>query len=127
MTANEVRFRGTPVVERLAYGWRVLAPMFVASEFGWRWDARKPQPMFYVPPLSTATTPGQWLTIQEAHESLAECAWHDYQGMLDAGVPVEVARNVLPSTLFVSFLVGGVLMPRSDSFGVNQVLEAMKS
>ena len=41
----------------------------------------------------------------ETHRSLAECAWHDYQLQLEAGIAREVARNVLPLSLYTSFYV----------------------
>ena len=39
----------------------------------------------------------------EAHRAVAECAWGYYQHMLERGIAREVARNVLPSSLFTQF------------------------
>lgn len=77
------------------------------------------EPVFYVPPperpLRQKGKPGayhfesgdqaQYETVVELHRSTAEVAWHDYQEMLAAGVAREVARNVLPLSLFTSFYV----------------------
>ena len=39
----------------------------------------------------------------EAHRAVAEYAWGYYQHMLERGIAREVARNVLPSSLFTQF------------------------
>lgn len=67
-------------------------------------------PIFWVPPadrplvqvgkaMAYQLEPGNFEQIDKARrniESISECAWHDYQEMLGAGVAREVARVVLP-------------------------------
>lgn len=107
---------------------RVQTPIFVAREFFRHRIAsynevsgryRELDPIFYVPdsyrPLRQLGKPGaytfedgteeQYNVMQEAHKSIAECAWHDYQLMLDKGIAREVARNVLPLSIYTSFYV----------------------
>lgn len=114
---------GTPF-EHNSFTFRVSAPLFVFYEFhrhrvGWSYNEesaryRELEPVFYVPglgrnlrqigkPGAYVFEPGtteQYETTMWAHESIAECAWHDYQGMLNAGVAREVARNVLPVSIY---------------------------
>lgn len=114
---------GTPF-EHNSFTFRISAPLFVFYEFhrhrvGWSYNEesaryRELDPVFYVPGvdrnLRQTGKPGAYtfepgtkeqheLTV-EAHKSIAECAWHDYQEMLKAGVAREVARNVLPVSIF---------------------------
>lgn len=118
---------GSPF-EHAVFTWRIECPIFVSREFFRHRIAsynetssryRVMEPVFYVPPavrsLVQKGKPGayifesgdqeQYEKVREAHRSVAECAWHDYQDMLDAGVAREVARNVLPLSLFTSFYV----------------------
>lgn len=114
---------GTPF-EHNSFTFRISAPMFVFYEFhrhrvGWSYNEesaryRELDPVFYVPaprralrqigkPGAYTFEPGtteQYDTMMWAHESIAECAWHDYQEMLAAGVAREVARNVLPVSIY---------------------------
>lgn len=114
---------GTPF-EHNSLTFRISAPLFVFYEFhrhrvGWSYNEesaryRELDPVFYVPgrnrnlrqlgkPGSYTFEPGtpdQHELAFEAHQSIAECAWHDYQQMLDAGVAREVARNVLPVSIY---------------------------
>lgn len=114
---------GSPF-EHNSLTFRISAPLFVFYEFhrhrvGWSYNEesaryRELDPVFYVPRVDRALRqigqpgaytfePGsseQYELVQEAHESIAECAWHDYKGMLNAGIAKEVARNVLPVSIY---------------------------
>ncbi len=118
---------GTPF-ESVILQFRVVCPIFVAREvFRHRIASynetsgryRELSPVFYIPdsdrPLLQIGKPGaytfkrgtteQYELMAEAHKSIAMCAWHDYQAMLEAGVAREVARNVLPLSLYTQFYV----------------------
>jgi thymidylate synthase (FAD) len=118
---------GSPF-EHAVFTWRIECPVFVSREFFRHRIAsynetssryRVMEPVFYVPPperpLVQIGKPGayrfeagdqaQYETVVELHKSTAEVAWHDYQEMLAAGVAREVARNVLPLSLYTSFYV----------------------
>jgi thymidylate synthase (FAD) len=118
---------GSPF-EHVVFTWRIECPVFVSREFFRHRIAsynetstryRVMEPMFYVPPrerpLVQIGKPGayrfergddtQYETVVDLHKSTAEVAWHDYQEMLAAGVAREVARNVLPLSLYTSFYV----------------------
>ena len=114
---------GTPF-EHNSLTFRISAPLFVFYEFhrhrvGWSYNEesaryRELDPVFYVPssdralrqigkPGAYVFEPGtdiQYSKTVEAHESIASCAWHDYQDMLSEGVAREVARNVLPVSIY---------------------------
>ena len=114
---------GTPF-EHNAITFRVSAPLFVFYEWhrhrvGWSYNEesaryRELDSVFYVPAANRSLRqigkPGaytfesgsqqQYITTVDAHKSIAECAWHDYQEMLKAGVAREVARNVLPVSTY---------------------------
>lgn len=114
---------GTPF-EHNALTFRISAPLFVFYEFhrhrvGWSYNEesaryRELEPVFYLPsrkralrqigkPGAYTFEPGeneQYEVMAEAHESIAGCAWHDYQWMLREGVAREVARNVLPVSIY---------------------------
>lgn len=114
---------GTPF-EHNSFTFRISAPLFVFYEFhrhrvGWSYNEesaryRELDPVFYVPGVDRnlrqigrpgaytfeAGDAGQHSLTVEAHQSIAECAWFDYQGMLTAGVAREVARNVLPVSIY---------------------------
>ncbi len=118
---------GSPF-EHAVMTFRVETPIFVAREFMRHRIAsynetssryRVMEPVFYVPPperpLVQVGKPGayvfepgskaQYQLAVETQKSIAECAWHDYQLQLEAGIAREVARNVLPLSLFTSFYV----------------------
>lgn len=118
---------GSPF-EHVVFTFRIETPVFVAREFQRHRIAsynesstryREIGPVFYLPtrarPLVQAGKPGaydfqvgsdeQWELVVEAHESIAGCAWNDYQQMLRAGVAREVARNILPLSFFTQFYV----------------------
>ena len=105
---------------------RVEVPIFVARE----WMRHRTQafneisgrysemePVFYVPgedrPLvqtgkamdyrREAGDEIQARATSDLHRSVARRAWSYYQSMLDAGVAREVARNVLPVSLYTQF------------------------
>ena len=75
------------------------------------------EPVFYVPgedrPLvqtgkamdyrREAGNQGQGHVVSLLHGAYARGAWGAYQGMLDAGIAREVARNVLPVSLYTRF------------------------
>ena len=75
------------------------------------------EPVFYVPgedrPLvqvgkamdyrREAGTALQGKNCRGVHRSIAERAWFDYRYMIDAGIAREVARNVLPVSLYTRF------------------------
>jgi thymidylate synthase (FAD) len=75
------------------------------------------EPVFYIPseerPLRQIGKPGaytfepgdyqQVLTAKSAGIRTARAAWEEYQHQLDAGVAREVARNVLPLSIYTSF------------------------
>ena len=104
----------------------VEVPIFVARE----WHRHRTQafnevsgrytemePVFYVPgegrPLAQTgkamdyrREPGdkhQRARSTAAHRMMAEDAWDDYQDMLEFGIAREVARNVLPVSLYTRF------------------------
>lgn len=114
---------GTPF-EHNALTFRVSAPLFVFYEWhrhraGWSYNEesgryRELEPVFYVPqadrPLRQIGKPGaytfkpgsyeQRLLTSSTHTRAAITAWAEYQHMLNGGVAREVARNVLPVSIF---------------------------
>ena len=114
---------GTPF-EHNSFTFRISAPLFVFYEFhrhrvGWSYNEesaryRELDPVFYVPrpdrALRQIGKPGAytfelgsdqqvaWTRI--AHESIAEAAWTEYQELMVEGVAREVARNVLPVSIY---------------------------
>lgn len=118
---------GSPF-EHVVFTWKIDTPLFVAREFMRHRVAsynetsgryREMEPTFYLPgrerPLVQKGKPGaytfeqgtdeQYEIMIETQKSLIGCAWHDYQVQLSAGIAKEVARNVLPLSLFTSFYV----------------------
>lgn len=118
---------GSPF-EHVVFTFRIETPIFVAREFFRHRIAsynetsgryREMEPVFYIPPAGrplvqegkpgaytfTEGTAAQYEAMREMQESVAEVAWHDYQAMLELGIAKEVARNVLPLSLFTSFYV----------------------
>lgn len=106
----------------------IEAPVFVTREFFRHRIAsynetssryREMEPVFYCPtgvrPLQQVGKPGaysftqgsedQLLTARIAHKALAVEAWQQYTNMLTDGIAREVARNVLPMSLYSSFYV----------------------
>lgn len=114
---------GTPF-EHNSLTFRISAPLFVFYEFhrhrvGWSYNEesaryRELDPVFYVPrpdrnlrqvgspgkyQFSQGTSEQQFHTIHE-HQYVAEQAWNGYTDLLDRGVAREVARNVLPVSIY---------------------------
>lgn len=114
---------GTPF-EHNSFTFRISAPLFVFYEFhrhrvGWSYNEesaryRELDPVFYVPsetrnlrqigrPGAYTFEPGndeQLLTANGEHVRQAKYAWAGYQAMLNCGVAREVARNVLPVSIY---------------------------
>lgn len=107
---------------RLTY--RVSAPLFVFYEFhrhraGWSYSEesgryRELEPVFYVPSgdraLRQTGRPGAYTfeagdykeqtLVEGTHKRSAITSWSEYQWMLDNGIAKEVARNVLPVSVY---------------------------
>ncbi|MFD8142594.1 FAD-dependent thymidylate synthase [Streptomyces sp. NPDC059708] len=118
---------GSPF-ESVTYQFRIECPIFVAREFFRHRIASYNEvsgrykvlaPVFYVPdpdrPLMQIGKPGAYrfepgdnvqkaVTVR-AHIRAAETAWDYYETLLASGVAREVARNVLPVSLYTSFYV----------------------
>jgi thymidylate synthase (FAD) len=114
---------GTPF-EHNSLTFRVSAPLFVFYEWhrhraGWSYNEesaryRELEPVFYVPrsdrPLRQVGKPGaytfelgsyeQSVITEAAHMRAAKGAWAEYQSLLDKGIAREVARNVLPVSVY---------------------------
>ncbi|MFH8346758.1 FAD-dependent thymidylate synthase [Streptomyces sp. NPDC018045] len=118
---------GSPF-EAVTFQFRIECPIFVAREFLRHRIAsynevsgryRVLEPVFYVPaesrPLQQIGKPGayrfepgtpeQASLAATAHKSVAGWTWEHYEWLLREGVAREVARNVLPLSLFTSFYV----------------------
>jgi thymidylate synthase (FAD) len=54
--------------------------------------------------------PNQYITLSEGYESSIMEALNCYQGMIEAGVAPEMARMVLPQSMFTSWIWTGSLM-----------------
>lgn len=114
---------GTPF-EHNSFTFRISAPLFVLYEFhrhrvGWSYNEesaryRELEPVFYVPGvdrnLRQTGRPGAYIfepgnyqqqrLVEGTHRRAAITAWGEYQWMLDHGIAREVARNVLPVSVF---------------------------
>jgi thymidylate synthase (FAD) len=114
---------GTPF-EHNSLTFRVSAPLFVFYEWhrhraGWSYNEesaryRELDPVFYVPSgdraLRQVGSPGkyvfepgdyrQYALVHGTHQRAAVTAWGEYQHLLDAGIAKEVARNVLPVSVY---------------------------
>lgn len=114
---------GTPF-EHNSLTYRVSAPLFVFYEWhrhraGWSYNEesaryRELDPVFYVPSSDRALrqtgSPGKYTfesgTYQEhiltagTHKRAAVGAWDEYQYLLENGIAREVARNVLPVSVY---------------------------
>lgn len=114
---------GTPF-EHNSLTFRVSAPLFVFYEWhrhraGWSYNEesaryRELEPVFYVPgnsrSLRQVGSPGKYIfelgnyeerVITEAsHKRAAKNAWDEYQLLLTKGIAREVARNVLPVSVY---------------------------
>lgn len=114
---------GTPF-EHNSLTFRVSAPLFVFYEFhrhrvGWSYNEesaryRELDPVFYVPPstrnLRQLGKPGaytfgpgtyqQKVFVTGTHKRAAITAYSEYQWLLDHAVAREVARNVLPVSIY---------------------------
>lgn len=118
---------GSPF-EHVVFTWRIECPIFVSREFFRHRIAsynetssryRVMEPVFYVPPavrpLVQQGKPGaytfesgtvdQYHIMTAHHRRAATASWEAYETMLAAGVAREVARNVLPLSLYTSFYV----------------------
>lgn len=109
---------------------RIETPVFVAREFFRHRIAsynevsgryRELSPVFYMPdderPLRQTGKPGAYTfglgsedqidTVKEMHRELAVTAWGMYQSMLNypSNIAREVARNILPLSIYTSFYV----------------------
>lgn len=117
---------GSPF-EHNSFTFYVNAPIFVAREFmrhriGWSYNELSGRYSelkgdFYVPdeqrpivnvgtssrPELSAGTVYQQSAVLKAHTKVAKAAWEEYQWMLDAGVAKEVARGVLPVSIYTEF------------------------
>lgn len=114
---------GTPF-EHNSLTFRVSAPLFVFYEFhrhrvGWSYNEesgryRELDPVFYVPrpdralrqtgkPGAYTFEPGTYAECrltEGAHRRAAINAWNEYQALLESGIAREVARNVLPVSIY---------------------------
>ena len=114
---------GTPF-EHNSLTYRITAPLFVFYEFhrhrvGWSYNEesaryRELDPVFYVPdgtrnlrqlgkPGAYTFEPGtdiQLAKTVEAHKVAAEETWYIYTDLLARGIAKEVARNVLPVSIY---------------------------
>lgn len=114
---------GTPF-EHNSLTFRISAPMFVFYEFhrhraGWSYNEesaryRELEPVFYLPgadrPLRQTGKPGAYTfepgsELQQEqsrgyHKHVSRVAWDFYQGLLENGIAREVARNVLPVSIY---------------------------
>lgn len=114
---------GTPF-EHNSLTFRVSAPLFVFYEWhrhraGWSYNEesaryRELDPVFYVPASDRALvqtgSPGKYrfgpgsyaqtVLTEGTHKRAAISAWGEYQYLLDNGVAKEVARNVLPVSVY---------------------------
>jgi len=114
---------GTPF-EHNAFTFRISAPLFVFYEFhrhrvGWSYNEesgryRELDPVFYVPrdgrELRQVGSPGKYtfepgnyeqtVVTEASHKRAAINAWGEYQNLLTRGVAKEVARNVLPVSIY---------------------------
>lgn len=114
---------GTPF-EHNSLTYRVSAPLFVFYEWhrhraGWSYNEesgryRQLNPVFYVPSgdraLRQTGSPGKYTfesgdyvqhhVARAGHQRVAESAWKEYQELLHHGIAKEVARNVLPVSIY---------------------------
>lgn len=114
---------GTPF-EHNSLTFRVSAPLFVFYEWhrhraGWSYNEesaryRELDPVFYVPRpernLRQTGSPGKYvfgpgnyqerILTEGTHKRAAIHAWSEYQYMLGQGIAKEVARNVLPVSVY---------------------------
>lgn len=114
---------GTPF-EHTGISFRVSAPLFVFYEWhrhrvGWSYNEesaryRELDPVFYVPGPDRALrqvgkpgayeftpgTPEQIDFVQQDDREVAEFGWARYQARLQRGIAKEVARNVLPVSIY---------------------------
>jgi len=114
---------GTPF-EHNSFTFRISAPLFVFYEFhrhrvGWSYNEesaryRELEPVFYVPSVGRALRqigkPGAYTfepgsedqieSAEIAHRKSARQSWELYQWQLGQGIAREVARNVLPVSIY---------------------------
>lgn len=114
---------GTPF-EHNSLTFRISAPLFVFYEFhrhrvGWSYNEesaryRALDPVFYVPgnarALRQTGSPGKYIfepgnyteraVAYGAHRRIAQNAWGEYKALLENNIAKEVARNVLPVSIY---------------------------
>jgi thymidylate synthase (FAD) len=114
---------GTPF-EHNSLTFRISAPLFVFYEFhrhrvGWSYNEesaryRELDPVFYVPRvgrnLRQTGSPGKYtfelgsysqqVVAESSAKRAAKFAWNEYQHQLDEGIAREVARDVLPVSIY---------------------------
>lgn len=114
-----VRVHAPVFVMRQIYTHRTLAKNSESGRY------KELEPVFYVPsedrPLVNAGSGAhpnlvhsgsreQPFKVRIAHEQSAKSTWEMYQSMLDNGIATEVARNVLPVSIYTSaYLTGNLL------------------
>lgn len=121
-----VRDRHGSPIESVVFRFYIEAPIFVARESHRHRIAsineassryKVLEPVFYIPSedrnLTQVGNPGaytfgpgndlQVLTTNGEHVRQAKYAWAGYQAMLNAGVAREVARNILPLSVYTSW------------------------
>jgi thymidylate synthase (FAD) len=123
-----MKHRHASPFEHSVFKFYIRCPIFVAREFmrhrmmsfnerSGRYSELRP--VFYLPartrPLVQEGKPGdyqivtgnddQWGTTRRAHIETMETAWASYREMLTAGIAREVARNVLPVSIYTEFYV----------------------
>lgn len=121
-----MRDRHSSPFESCVMQFRIGCPIFVAreifrhricsfNEFSARYSEMPPT--FYLPPpernLQQQGSPGKYIfsegtseqysLVVDAHKQAQTTAWAKYQEMLSAGVAKEVARNVLPVSIYTTF------------------------
>ena len=140
---------GSPF-EAPVFQFRIECPIFVAREFFRHRIAsynevsgryQKLAPVFYLPteerPLRQVGKPGaytfnpgsyeQTVKTQAAHKRVATATWDEYQSLIDAEVAREVARNVLPLSLYTSFYVNMNLRSTLNFLSLRWAHEASKT
>lgn len=146
--------RHTSPFEHVTATFMVEVPLFVRSEWhrhrtqsynevSGRYSVMKPK--FYVPhvdrPLVQIGKPGaysfqvgsmeEWQSSKNRQERVFQVAWQTYQAELAAGVAKEVARNVLPLSLYTAFYATANLLNwlrflslRTDPSALMEIREA---
>lgn len=139
---------GSPF-EAPVFQFLIECPIFVAREFFRHRIAsynevsgryQKLESKFYVPspdrPLRQIGKPGaytfeagtyeQYLKVESAHRRIAIAAWDEYEGLLEADIARETARNVLPLSLYTKFYVNFNLRSLFNFLSLRWAHEASK-